>query len=539
MQDVIVFDFFEDSPFGRWRILDPVWDTESSHGFDPVRDRGLLPELKTLYVAASRARSNLWFFDSGSEQADTFKGIWKAAGLVSVLGASDEAGGNLATVSSSAEWESAGVRLMAAGNFAEALSAFNRSGSVSLAQQARACIHQRKGEELEGQGGQKNGKLASKEYEQGAALFSEVSESRRAAILFQKLFKLSSKPNHIVSAALAWEKVTPKDEAGKNMLACLEAGLPSSQSQMLRALELPWMTRDEAYYGRLRALAYLAANTASDDDVLKLARLFEADEGLQFLQDFDKDNLVETLLRSTQDWESLATHHEERAELDTAKSCWTTAGRTDVVELLQRREESFAKWWNWVRDVQKNRKMKDDSEASIGPFAAFADHPYINLVKLELRIWILSNTANAREGPRDNSFARTVLQFLQAWQTEKPSFVHFLKQVKAANPPLEMLRAVGLYRLAADENMYAVANEHVAVWRSPSVGTISKFVEGFVILTREEVCGAFGRHIAALLDSAGESISKTMLRLSTDYHRQSLLSPLLNFQIQVSEIQNR
>ena len=67
IQDVILYDFFANSRFSRWRILETA--DSSNTEFDPLSDQALLYELKQLYVAVTRARSRLFIYD-GSEKGD-------------------------------------------------------------------------------------------------------------------------------------------------------------------------------------------------------------------------------------------------------------------------------------------------------------------------------------------------------------------------------------------------------------------------------------------------------------------------------------
>ena len=83
-----------------------------------MSDQALLFELKQLYVAVTRARSNLWIYDQ-SERGETVRLGLQDQGLVTTLGSTAEGEDSipLARRSTPQEWSEAGLRFMTAEDF--------------------------------------------------------------------------------------------------------------------------------------------------------------------------------------------------------------------------------------------------------------------------------------------------------------------------------------------------------------------------------------------------------------------------------------
>jgi ATP-dependent exoDNAse (exonuclease V) beta subunit len=79
---VILYGFFANSPFSRWRILESAGT--GSDEFNPLADQVLLFELKQLYVAVTRARSHLFIYD-GSETGDFIRKYLASRKLVASI----------------------------------------------------------------------------------------------------------------------------------------------------------------------------------------------------------------------------------------------------------------------------------------------------------------------------------------------------------------------------------------------------------------------------------------------------------------------
>jgi ATP-dependent exoDNAse (exonuclease V) beta subunit len=95
--------------FQRWRVVD--FDDGSKTEFDPLRDQLLLFELKQLYVAVTRARTNLWIYDQ-SERGAAVRAILQERQLVTTLkkASNGEVPLRLAKRSTPEEWNQAGLR---------------------------------------------------------------------------------------------------------------------------------------------------------------------------------------------------------------------------------------------------------------------------------------------------------------------------------------------------------------------------------------------------------------------------------------------
>ncbi|EKM60415.1 uncharacterized protein PHACADRAFT_167779 [Phanerochaete carnosa HHB-10118-sp] len=148
-EDVVLYNFFADSTVGasQWRlVLSELSDSEGlavkSPIFDEIKHHGLCRELKSLYVAITRARLNLWIIDySNKGEPMRHKGqisTWVPGSPVP----------RLATTSSRAEWGTAAKSLFSNRNYMQAMYAYQRAGmtrekTIAEAYHLRAVAEQK------------------------------------------------------------------------------------------------------------------------------------------------------------------------------------------------------------------------------------------------------------------------------------------------------------------------------------------------------------------------------------------------------------
>ncbi|KIY72669.1 hypothetical protein CYLTODRAFT_388217 [Cylindrobasidium torrendii FP15055 ss-10] len=144
--DVLLYNFFEDSKVSaaQWRIvlnaIDDWTDIErvALPAFEAIKHASVCNELKSLYVAATRARDNLWIAD-GSDKGDSMRKYWASQRLVNNYEYS--AGTNappLATSSTLDEWKREGIFLFKRQQWDAARTCFNRAKQPTMADIARA-----------------------------------------------------------------------------------------------------------------------------------------------------------------------------------------------------------------------------------------------------------------------------------------------------------------------------------------------------------------------------------------------------------------
>ncbi|KAK0197996.1 hypothetical protein F5146DRAFT_1130943 [Armillaria mellea] len=88
--DVLLYNFFSDSPAGlsQWRVvLNAVEESKRdpknpAPQFDHIRHASICNELRSLYVAITRARGNIWIAD-GSEVGEPMRTFWTHKDLIS------------------------------------------------------------------------------------------------------------------------------------------------------------------------------------------------------------------------------------------------------------------------------------------------------------------------------------------------------------------------------------------------------------------------------------------------------------------------
>jgi ATP-dependent exoDNAse (exonuclease V) beta subunit len=100
-------------------------DADTKVEFDPLRDQLLLFELKQLYVAVTRARTNLWIYDQ-SERGTAVRNTLQGRQLVTTLKKATygELLMSLAKRSTPEEWNQAGLRFFRENNYEVRKSSF-------------------------------------------------------------------------------------------------------------------------------------------------------------------------------------------------------------------------------------------------------------------------------------------------------------------------------------------------------------------------------------------------------------------------------
>ncbi|KAH9009229.1 hypothetical protein EDB84DRAFT_1584162 [Lactarius hengduanensis] len=133
--DVILYNFFGESANANlWRHLTDA----QLHPLEDLKHAPLIYELKSLYVAITRARHRLWIVDH-SEVCLPIKWHLLDLGLVVEPPTTRYPLETFADRSTSEEWSEAGKRLLNHGEFEEAAMAFENAGEVYLKAVAVAC----------------------------------------------------------------------------------------------------------------------------------------------------------------------------------------------------------------------------------------------------------------------------------------------------------------------------------------------------------------------------------------------------------------
>ncbi|KAG8794853.1 hypothetical protein FRC16_010327 [Serendipita sp. 398] len=145
--DVLLYNFFQDSVIkSEWRVVLNAIEEQKRAGlsyptFDPLRHQGVCSELKFLYVGLTRARNQLWIWDS-SPEAESMKLFWESRDQIEVKRPGDDIP-HLAVKSTSAEWEKMGRLLFARSNYQQATVCFDRA-NMPLLRDISKAYHLRK-----------------------------------------------------------------------------------------------------------------------------------------------------------------------------------------------------------------------------------------------------------------------------------------------------------------------------------------------------------------------------------------------------------
>jgi ATP-dependent exoDNAse (exonuclease V) beta subunit len=133
-EDVLIYNFFSDSEFSRWRLAIGEGEAAGYHGFDEKRDHALCSELKMLYVAVSRAKCQLFFIDD-SVPRNPLITLWKDNALIDVSYQLHFAKG-----SSIEEWNQRGDEFFARDQYNEALICYKRSKNEPEIQKCNSYV---------------------------------------------------------------------------------------------------------------------------------------------------------------------------------------------------------------------------------------------------------------------------------------------------------------------------------------------------------------------------------------------------------------
>jgi len=137
--DVLLYNFFGDSAIdeSRWRV---VLNGVQGQGYvpdfyrDEIRYAAICNELKLLYVGITRARKNIWIFDT-SAKSDAIRTFWKSRNLISTC-ARDTDVSPLAVSSAPEEWASSGRSLFLHKRYPQAIHCFKRA---NLHREVKVC----------------------------------------------------------------------------------------------------------------------------------------------------------------------------------------------------------------------------------------------------------------------------------------------------------------------------------------------------------------------------------------------------------------
>ena len=148
--DVILYNFFADSPSNQWGELACLIDEEEM----PRHERAgrfasiLCSELKQLYVAVSRAKRRLFVVDNNKSRRRHIFRYWLQNQLA-VSASMDSASSAVIEATSAEAWKLQGLSMMRHHFYEQACRCFERSGDAKLARKAMAFILAEKANHLE------------------------------------------------------------------------------------------------------------------------------------------------------------------------------------------------------------------------------------------------------------------------------------------------------------------------------------------------------------------------------------------------------
>jgi hypothetical protein len=510
----------------RWRALD-----ENALGkgvFDPLIDHGLLFELKQLYVAVTRARSNLWIYDESTHGA-TMNELLEKQCLVTSLGESDfgDATG-LAKRSTAEEWLNAGQRFMTSENYSvssgnplehdtrltvgpgnqQAVSCFVKAGDRPNAQKARAYVLVQAAIALEGVGKACDIKEAARHRSEAASLFSEIGSWRNAAGQYELAGSALSRNGLFKKAAKCWAQCAPAPSAGRALLQCLQKIGSAGYIDVIDALELSWIAKDAEYQVFREAFTFRVADDLKDSEIARLAALFpEIDEGVQFLQDQGRCAVVDILLRNKGEWERLAVFYEGTGQLPTALEYWELGHRNDRIADIKQTYLMLDDWTDLHSMILNNASNSGHPTKTSASSTRLLLNPYYKLLQSY-------HTCQNVQFPHSWNHIKVslddprIIDAASDWNENVDRLSDFASYLQTGSFPKGYhVVDLGIYRLTNDEDLCLVTDTQIELWREPESANLSRTSQSWQAITTTKLARLIGRYTAKILVRIEEIVS--------------------------------
>ncbi|EJD54497.1 hypothetical protein AURDEDRAFT_179643, partial [Auricularia subglabra TFB-10046 SS5] len=355
--DVLLYNFFDDSTVNvnQWRVvLNAVSDDAGSLAaprFDDIRHAGVCAELKSLYVAITRARKKLWIFDR-SEKGEPMKVVWKLRDLVQI--GSLAAAPKFAVSSTQVEWQEQARTLFAHELYSQARHCFERAGDPQMAAVAdayylRACAY------LKPLGASK-----TQQDERAKALVLAGRALERCALSAE-----SDRPGYFWHAGECFEEAgrTHFPRAAKCFEQCeqyvLAANLYRDVGNFDDAVRVVWShwqelsSNDDAVriINTARLLYY-------KDDMRESCPFFEEpDEAVEFLEERGLDTAQAAVLETMGRWSAAAEVHLQEGRVLAAAAAYMRSTDTESASLA--RAVILRALWG---AIALGRKLRSDNE---------------------------------------------------------------------------------------------------------------------------------------------------------------------------------
>ncbi|KAJ2995476.1 hypothetical protein HDV02_000761 [Globomyces sp. JEL0801] len=252
--DVLIYNFFADSTFKRWRnVLSQIdiddYDSKIDnrlHRFDEKQDHQLCHELKALYVATTRAKCRLWFFDESDPQNAMVEYWSQKECLLLITPTTSHL--HFATTSSKESWQQRGDEFFERLQYEQAIVCFDRAGDVKQSSRAKALILIRQAEIFHSQGKKR---IVNEMFLKAALIFQSINDLSMAANCYVKVNDFEN------AALLFWEC----GDFSKSLASCLHAKLSHLALDLLKTDKSKLNSSNLEKYARFFAVQCQANHT--------------------------------------------------------------------------------------------------------------------------------------------------------------------------------------------------------------------------------------------------------------------------------------
>jgi hypothetical protein len=294
-EDVLVFNFFRDSNFTRWRLFLPGDDSKNNyHGFDEKKDFALSSELKALYVACTRSKCQLVFIDE-SPIVNPMIEWWSNIGTITRVPASSN-GLRFAKESTKESWEERGDEFLTLKQLENAIICYIRAKNEAKLCRVQAILDERNADRALAL---KKTKESINLYLKAASEFLVVKDSFSAATCYLKAGE------GLKAAELYYENKSIL----KALNCCLQYGLDS------KALEFMTGEHSDADPSSLdryaRFFALMSRRLSKQSQMLQFLKFVSVGSARSFLKRYNEIEVLYAFDQLSENWDLAA----ESAEL--------------------------------------------------------------------------------------------------------------------------------------------------------------------------------------------------------------------------------
>lgn len=379
-QDVLLFNFFKDSPFRNWRLLYTVGRNKNDDNlsgypvFDERRDHALCHELKALYVGVTRAKTRLWyvqkgvftmvqslkrrwlfgrFYDLNAARREIMIDYWNRSDVLISYIKADEASSPLARKSTVEEWSLRGESFKEKEMWEQAVKCFRHAKNEAEMNYCCAMLWKQEAEKLQGRGELRE---ATYKFHDAASLFEKIQ-------LYQDAGTCYYEASEWTKAVENFRKCGDDENA---LRTCVKGDLPDLLLSCAKDANCSDVVVDEC----CNHLAIRRHGKKESATAIKLARAMRSTAGMRrFFSGYKYFDVLIELDKEGENYDLVAEWYIKRKDWAEAIEWWKRAGRLSDVRtsvLQVARCQAFILVWGKRQNKQVERVFAHLADNDIG-----------------------------------------------------------------------------------------------------------------------------------------------------------------------------